>query len=281
MSLKKVFIRADSSSLIGTGHIYRDLVLASFFKDAELTFLTQTLEGNINQNIKDAGYKIISLESNSLKELNATLNEHTPDLLIIDSYEIDYRIEKKIKKRNPKLKLMVLDDTYERHYCDTLLNHNIYAQKSKYKGLVPKSCKLLCGAEFTLLRQEFFDAKKRTYKKAKKFTVFLAMGGADTSELNILLLKALKNFKNIKVHLVTTEANKNLKKLKKFCAKKEWIRLHINSKKIAKLMAKSHLGIVTPSVVLNELHFMELPFFVLQTAPNQKEMIRYLKGSLL
>ena len=280
MKAKVILFRADSSSSIGTGHIMRDLVLAKKYADkgAKIIFATQNLKGNLNQIIVNSGYKVVVLDTNKFKTLNSLLQKKKPDLLIIDSYDIDYKFEKKIKSKNPDLKLMVLDDTYEKHYCDILLNHNIYAKKKRYKNLLPKNSKVYCGANYTLLRQEFLDAKKTNYKKGKKLTVFLSLGGADKDELNIPILKALKNFKNIKVHLVTTLANKNLKKLKKFVKKKKWIKLHINSNKVATLMAKSHFGVVTPSVVLNELYFMELPYFVIQTASNQSEMVKYIKG---
>ena len=45
--IKNILFRADSSSIIGTGHIMRDLVLASQYKKANITFATQELQGNL------------------------------------------------------------------------------------------------------------------------------------------------------------------------------------------------------------------------------------------
>jgi spore coat polysaccharide biosynthesis predicted glycosyltransferase SpsG len=104
------------------------------------------------------------------------------------------------------------------------------------------------------------------------------MGGADTANINVKILKVLKQYKDIKVNLVTTRANQNLQELEKYCKNKKWIKLHINSTKIAKLMRKSDLAIVTPSVTLNEIYFMKIPFIAIQTASNQKEIYRYLKS---
>lgn len=278
-SFKKILFRADSSSTIGTGHIMRDLVLAKRFEGSEIVFATLELDGNLNHKIKEAGYKVEILHSNSVDEVISLVKKNSFDMVIVDNYSIDAKYEKKLKKQTD-IKLMVLDDTYEKHHCDIVLNHNIYADASRYKNLVPKNCELRCGAKYTLLRDEFVKAKQKNYKKSKKFTVFLAMGGADTAGLNIVLLKALKNFQNIKVHLVTTDANQNLKKLKRYVKDKSWIKLHINSIKVAKLMAKSHLAVVTPSGVLNEVFFMEVPFFVIQSAQNQNYMSEYLKGHL-
>lgn len=278
-----ILFRVDSSSSIGTGHIMRDLVLAQQFPNDNIIFATKNLEGNINFKIKESGFKIELLKTNQIEELNTLINKFKIDMLIIDNYDIDYKFEKQLKIKNPKLKIFVLDDTYEKHYCDILLNHNISADEKKYKDLVPDYCELRCGSRFTLIREEFYNEKKKLNKKVfntKKHnlkTIFIAMGGADHSNINIKVLKVLKHFPNIKVNLVTTKANKNLKELEIYCKSKKWIALHINSDKIAKLMAKSNFAIVTPSVTLNEVYFMNLPFIAIKTADNQKEIYKYLK----
>ncbi|MCK5294513.1 MAG: UDP-2,4-diacetamido-2,4,6-trideoxy-beta-L-altropyranose hydrolase [Arcobacteraceae bacterium] len=281
-----ILFRADSSSTIGTGHIMRDLVLATQYKDDNIIFAVQDLDGDINHKIKESGYKIEILNSNNIKEVKELIKKYNIDMLVIDHYDIDYKYEKKLKKQNKDLKILSFDDTYEKHYCDILLNHNISGDKKKYKGLVPKICELRCGSKYTLLRDEFIMMKKEKKKKEKNIkTIFIAMGGADHSNLNIKILKVLKQFiqknvkykNNIKVNLVTTTANQNLKELKNYCKDDSWIQLHINSTKLAKLMKKSDFAIVTPSVTLNEIYFMKIPFIVIKTANNQKDIYAYLK----
>ncbi|MGK0256528.1 MAG: UDP-2,4-diacetamido-2,4,6-trideoxy-beta-L-altropyranose hydrolase [Arcobacteraceae bacterium] len=272
-----ILFRADSSSTIGTGHIMRDLVLATQYKDATITFVTQNLDGNISHKITEAGYKLKLVKSNDIEELDKLIKKLNINLLVIDHYGIDYKFEKKLKIQNPKLKILALDDTYLKHQCDIVLNHNISANMKRYKGLLPKHCELRCGSKYTLLREEFYIQKNKIYKPNKKKRIFLAMGGADHSNKNIKILKVLNNFKDIKVNLVTTNANKNLKKLKKYVENKEWIKLHINSNSIAKLMKKSDFSIVTPSVTLNEIFFLNIPFIAIKTADNQIDMYNYLK----
>jgi len=278
-----ILFRADSSSDIGTGHIMRNLVLAQQlekkYPHANITFAVQNLSGNINHKIKEKKYKIKILQSNSKQELTQLIKELKIDLLVIDHYEIDSKKERYIKEKTD-VKILSFDDTYEKHYCDILLNHNINAEKKRYKGLVPKQCEVRCGSKYTLLRDEFYKEQKKKYKKKSKNTrVFVAMGGADHSNINIKILKVLKKFDNIKVELVTTTANKHLSELKKYCKNKKWISLHINSNKIAKLMRKSDFAIVTPSVTVNEVYFMGLNFLAIQTADNQEEMYQYLKNN--
>ena len=267
-----ILIRADSSSYIGTGHIMRDLVLVKQYKNENIIFATQDLVGNIN-------HKIELLKSNDFEELNDLIKRLNIDMIIIDNYDIDYNFEKKLKEDNSSLKFFVLDDTYEKHFCDILLNQNIYANEKKYKNKVPENCELRCGAKYTLLRDEFLEAKKAKKRvKKKNQTIFLGLGGADHKNLNIKILKVVEKFKkSLKVNLVTTTANKNLEELKEYCKDKKWINLHINSKEVAKLMSKSDFAIVTPSVTENEIFYLDLPMITIKTAKNQKEMYKYLK----
>ena len=277
--MRSVIIRADSSSTIGTGHIMRDLVLAKEFKDKRVIFATRNLQGNINHKIKKAGFEIADLKTNSLEELIDLIKKYNAQMAVIDNYEIDEAYEKTLKQKTG-VTIMALDDTYEKHHCDILLNHNIYADANRYKELVPKHCELRCGKEYTLLRDEFIEAKNNLSKFSTQHSTLntlIAMGGSDHSNTTTKILKTLEEFDNIDINIVTTTANKNLNELKEYVASKNSITLHINTDKIAKLMAKSDLAIVTPSVTLNEIFFMEVPFIAIQTADNQIEMTRYLE----
>ena len=280
-----ILIRADSSSFIGTGHIMRDLVLAKQYKNENIIFAVREFEGNINYKIDEAGYSKVILNTNDFEELNEIIRNLNIDMIVIDHYEINYDFEKRIKESNPNLKIFVFDDTYEKHYCNILLNHNISADEKKYQNLVPKDCELRCGSKYTLLREEFLEAKKQknNIKKDKRIkTIFIAMGGADHSNINIDILKTIKKVRknhkqNIKVNIVTTNANKNLERLKEYCKNKKWINLHINSNKIAELMIKSNFAIVTPSVTVNEVYYLGLPIITIKTAENQIDMYEFLK----
>jgi len=275
-----ILIRADSSSTIGTGHIMRDLVLAKKlaheYANANIIFASLNLNGNINSNILNAGYKLITLQSNSKIELKQLIKKLQIDMLVFDNYHIDYKFEKYIRTKTDVL-VFSLDDTYKKHYCDILLNHNIYADASKYKTLVPKQCQLRCGSKFTLLREEFYEQRDKYYKKNKLKNVLVAMGGTDNSNLNIKILKVLKKFKNLQINIVTTQANKNLKTLKQYITQQHNITLHINTTHIAQLMRTSDFAIITPSVTMNEVFYMDLPFIAIQTVTNQYDMYQYLK----
>ena len=276
-----ILFRADASWKLGTGHIMRDLVLAQRLQEenpkATILFATLPLPGNLDEKIKQSGFGHISLKSHKTKELIRIVKEQNIDLLVLDHYGVDAKKEKKIKHKTG-VKILAFDDTYEKHHCDILLNHNINAKRKKYKTLVPKNCKLLCGKNYTLLRDEFYEEKQKNYRDKKNHqSVFVAMGGADHANLNIKILKVVQKFPDLKVNLVTTHSNKHLDELKHYTKNKKNITLHINATNIAQLMAQSDFAIVTPSVVVNEVIFMELPFIAIKTARNQHFTYRYLQ----
>ena len=71
-----ILFRADSSHHIGAGHIMRDLVLAKQFKNDNIMFATQKLDGNINNIIKQNNYKIINISSNDVNEIIAIIKKY-------------------------------------------------------------------------------------------------------------------------------------------------------------------------------------------------------------
>ncbi len=255
----------------------RDLVLAKKYPKDNIYFAVRNLKGNINFKIDEAEYKKIVLKSNDIEELDELIKNLNIDMLIIDHYGIDYDFEKRLKELNPNLKIFVFEDTYEKHCCDILLNHNISGDEKKYKDLVPNECELRCGEKYTLLRDEFFELKRKSKRKNNKLNVFLAMGGADHSNINIKILKVIKKFKNLNVNVVTTKANKNLKSLQNFCKKNSFVTLHINSNKVATLINNCDFAIVTPSVTVNEVYFLKKPIIAIKTAENQIDMFNFLK----
>ncbi len=265
----KLLVRADSSSQIGLGHIMRDLVLVQQYPNATIAFACQELAGNIIDKIP---YPVHILGSNDPKELMALIHSLEIDRVIFDHYDIDETFERAIKEQTG-ISILSLDDTYQKHYCDILINPNLYGDKARYNALVPVDCSIRCGKEFTLIRDEFKDEKIKTREKI--YTIFIAMGGSDSANLTLSILKTLQSKLNICV--VTTRANKHLKLLEKYVQENKNITVHIDSKEIAKLLHQSTLAIITPSSIAHEVMFMEIPFIAIQSADNQNEFVAYME----
>lgn len=272
--MRNILFRVNSSSLIGLGHLMRCLTLAKQYSNHKIIFVCEDLQGNLNQKVIESGYELESIQDDSVSTLIQVIEKYKPALLVIDNYAIKYDFEKEIKAKTA-VKILSFDDLYEKHCCDIVLNHNIYADKKKYEGLVPVLCEKRCGNKYTLIRDEFLHSFKKC--RSKK-SIFVAIGGTDHLGLNIAILNVLQQvFPKYILNVVTTTANKRLKQLKNFCQRQSNIQLHINSNELAKLMNESCLAVVTPSVVVHEVLHMNLPFVSIQTASNQKLMYEYLK----
>ena len=187
-----------------------------------------------------------------------------PKQVIVDNYEFTIGYQKKFKKLFPKIKLSCFDDEYKEYYCDEIMNHNLGVNINRYKN--PKIVKVISP----LIRDEFKAIKKKRYKKEG---IFISLGGSDTSGLTLKILKLLKNKK---INLYITITNQNLKQIKRYAKIHKNIKLYINQD-ISEGMTKSGFGIITPSVISYEALYMELPFIAIQTADNQKEVVRYLR----
>lgn len=264
----KTLIRADSSSTIGLGHIMRDLVFAKSL-EGEVIFACQNLEGNI---IPSIPYEVKILKSNDVDELEELIKALHVKLLVIDHYGIDAQFEQTIKETT-KVKILSFDDTYEPHHCDILLNHNLSADSKRYKNLVPKKCELRCGSLYTLIRDEFREEKKQACEKI--YDIFIAMGGTDASNITLSILKTLPQ--ELRICVLTTTANAHLRELQNYVQGKPNIALHVNSNEVAKLLHQSRFAIVTPSVMVHEVLFMEVPFIAIKVAHNQDDMFAYLQ----
>jgi len=249
--------RVDFGSDIGMGHLMRSLVYAKRFD--EIIYISKS------DKKKFVPYELVTIQNE--EEFFEYVKKLHPIQVVVDNYNFTLEDEKKFKKRFPHIKLSVFDDDYREHHCDEIINHNISADISKYPN--PDIVTIIPP----LIREEFH--KEKAIQREKIYDVFVAMGGTDAANLNVAILKALP--KSFKIALVTTSANVHLQELKEFVQNRSNVTLHIDSNEIAKVMNQSKLAIITPSVILHEVLFMELPFIAIQTAPNQNEIANYLK----
>jgi UDP-2,4-diacetamido-2,4,6-trideoxy-beta-L-altropyranose hydrolase len=257
-----ILIRADASARIGLGHIMRDLVLAERYDNVHFACY---------ENPITLPYPLHKLQSNDIAELIALIHTLHVDMLIIDHYGIGYEEERAIKAQTG-VTLMVLDDTYERHECDLLLNHNICADASRYKGLVPPHCIVQCGSDYTLLREEFWKEKEILRTRSG---MLIALGGSDVLNLMPQMLPLLP--KGLHVTLVTSSANAHLSTLKRLVSTREATELIVDATDMAKRLHTCALAIVSASTLAQEALFLNTPLLAIQTASNQHEMATYLE----
>lgn len=262
----KVLFRSDSSNDIGHGHIKRDLVLAKQYED--VSFACLALEGSL---IDEITYPVYKLTSASIYELINLIKKEKFDLLIIDHYDISYEDEKLIKLETG-VKILSFDDEIKEHFCDILLNVNAYAKASDYVGLVPQYCELRCGFSYALIRDEFYEESK--IKREKIYDFLICIGGVDSKNLSTNIALSLP--KNKQILIITTKANKHLKKLKKISDENSHITLIVDALNLAQLMNESKKLIISASSLVNEALVLKANFKAIAYAKNQEKLAIWL-----
>lgn len=298
-----VFIRADASSLIGSGHVMRCLTLAhrlSKEQNAKVIFIMRKLSGNLIYLVRKQGFDVLVLPpayqdyeledyglwltvpmevdaQQTIEVLQHYLQEHCCDVadrLIVDSYALDEQWEQVL--RSYCREIMVIDDlANRRHDCDILLDQNFYLNKDvRYAGLVPEHCKMLLGPEHALLREEFYDVKKHLRKRdgtIKNILVFY--GGSDLTNETEKAIKALVQLHdegyNFTADIITGLSNSRREKIEKICSKYQFFHYYCQVSNMAEFMNKADLMLGAGGSTTWERLYMELPALVTAVAENQ------------
>lgn len=290
--MKQIVFRVDSSVQIGSGHLMRCLTLANQLTDrAKILFVCRDLECNLSSLVKENGFDLIFLPREDVnknligyekwltvkqkfdaEQTKALLSDLDVDYLVIDSYAIDEAWENVVRPYVKKI--MVIDDLANRkHNCDILLDQNYYSDMdTRYNGLVPDDCKLLLGPQYVLLREEFYEARKKMRVRdgnIKNILVFF--GGSDLTNETMKALQALKelNRQDIIVNVVIGVSNRNKKIVEQFCKHNKNIRYFCQVNNMAKLMNQADLAIGAGGTTTWERCFLGLPAIVIAIAENQ------------
>ena len=303
-----VFIRADASSLIGSGHVMRCLTLAQRLhkeENAKVVFIMRRLSGNLIDLVRKHGFDVLVLPpadqdyeledyglwltvpmevdaQQTIKVLQHYLQEHGCDVvdrLIVDSYALNEQWE--LMLRPYCREIMVIDDlANRRHDCDILLDQNFYLNKDvRYAGLVPENCKMLLGPEHALLREEFYEAKKNLRKRdgnIKNILVFY--GGSDLTNETEKAIKALVQLHDegysFTADIITGVSNFRRKKIEKICSKYPFFHYYCQVSNMAEFMNKADLMLGAGGSTTWERLYMELPALVTAVAENQVQGCR-------
>lgn len=200
-----IFIRADASLRIGSGHVMRCLTLAGALRTMGLRceFICRTQPGDLIDLIRQRGYVVHTLmrtpdssqyEGMDSEQTLEILRQSPCDWVVVDHYDLGERWERQIRCRCQGL--FVIDDLANRaHACDVLMDQNLGRLERDYLALVPPGCRLLIGPRYALLRPEF--AEKRPYSLRRRHSsqlrnVLVSLGGADADNVTSSVIAALQ-----------------------------------------------------------------------------------------
>jgi UDP-2,4-diacetamido-2,4,6-trideoxy-beta-L-altropyranose hydrolase len=295
----RIVFRVDASLKIGTGHVMRCLTIARSLQGHSniIEFICRKHKGNLIDVIRSNGFNVFDLEllENSKADdklfyscwLRVTQKEDAEDCisaiqpekvdwLIVDHYSIDEDWEKELKQYCKQI--MVIDDLADRkHLCDILLDQTFGRNKEDYSSLVRKSCKLLLGSKYAILRPEFFKWRQYSLKRRSNFKfnqLLISMGGIDVDNFTERVIQILDkcNLPNdIVIIVIVGKFFPNLKSIKSRLDNlvyKSEIRVDVDN--MAEIMANSDIAIGAAGSSTWERCCLGLPTIQVVTADNQK-----------
>lgn len=282
--LKPLFIRADSTAHIGTGHILRCLALAQAWQDhgGEVTFISHCESGALRQRLIDERMNFINIskphpDPSDLKQTSEILisKSHQPSTncwLVIDGYHFDTVYQKNIKDAGYRI-LWIDDYGHAAHYyADLVLNQNISVDETLYANREPYT-RLLLGTRYALLRREFKkwqDWQREIPDTAQK--VLVTMGGGDPDNVTMKVVQALKqiNIKGLEAKIIVGPANPNLHPLKEKIGNNKNLQIVTNVTNMPELLAWGDIAVSAGGSTCWEMALLGLPNIIMYFADNQR-----------
>lgn len=173
--MRRIYLRADANHQIGWGHVSRMVALGEILSN---DFDVQL----VSQNSISAPFhtRVIANESNFLDKLTRGA------IVVLDGYQFDTVLQRKIKDKGAKL--VCVDDHHHQEYlADLVINHAPGIKKENING--QPFTRYLLGPKYALLRKPFLEPFSKNSQSNNK--IFICFGGSDLHDLSNKFLKIL------------------------------------------------------------------------------------------
>lgn len=191
-----VWLRADASAALGSGHVMRchALALALRERGAVVGLLARELPSALAAPWHEIAGRVVMLGAgDDAAATRAALDRTGCDALVVDHYGLDAAWERALR---PACRvLMALDDLADRpHDADLLLDQNLGRAAGDYDSRVPTACERLIGPRFALLRPDFAAARAASLQRRANGALrhlVVSLGGGDPQQASLHVLRAL------------------------------------------------------------------------------------------
>lgn len=289
--MRKLFIRADASISIGTGHVMRMIALAQAWRDegGDVVFLCAEIASPLEQRLASEGFYLLRIHAvpGSREDLELMIQliadvpkaDRKATCVVLDGYHFGADYQLGIKAED--FRLLVVDDYghADFYHADWVINQNISARESFYTRCHSET-QLFLGPKFAMLRKEFLaykDWRREIVPVAK--SVLVTLGGSDPENVTLQVIKALGDM-DLHVKVVIGGSNPHLKEIKKFVQTKNngraLIEIVSNATNMPELMVWADIAVAAGGSTAWELAFLGLPNLLFILADNQIQIAREL-----
>ncbi len=302
---ERLFIRADASADIGTGHVMRCLALAQAWNDraeggnlnpempeqAQVVFVCASLPEALEARLKKEGCGVVRIDampgsSEDIRQTLAAINSFQvsgftpqpfPLWFVADGYSFDLVYQRSVRAAG--FKLLVMDDFNHlpEYECDLLLNQNFGAEKYSYAANA--DARRLLGPEYALLRREFRGDREGLNRAGEPppvaRNILVTMGGADLHGMTARVLAALAKVPGEPLHIravvgaAAAPSGLRLEQTPPNPHRIEWLR---NVEDMPELMRWADLAVSAAGSTCWELLAMGVPMMLVVLASNQEQI---------
>lgn len=302
----RIVFRADSSHVIGTGHVMRCLTLAAALRarGVAASFVSRAHSGNLCDLIETLGFPVsrLSIEDSSHSSPSTSGPEaaerdwerdaaetrdaiereggERPAWLVVDHYGLDRRFEGALRASVDRV--FVIDDMANReHDCDLLLDQNLVANlRTRYDGKVPGASVMLLGPDYALLQRDYAEAHGAVALRAGPIRrLLVSFGGADRDNLTGRVLGAFLELgrADVQMDVVFDATGPHAESIRRQAAGGENVTLHSGLPSLAALMASADLAVGAGGATTWERLCTGLPTLAVIMAENQLPIVTELE----
>ena len=271
----RIFFRADGSSTMGLGHIYRVCALAEILgrRDDQHFIIGGKSDENAVRPIVETYYRSVSsTQAEGLDEARDLSAQLSPDdVVILDGYHFDTAYQQAVKESGARL--VCVDDIFAHHFvADVVINHAGGISAADYS--VEPYTDLLLGPEYAVIRPVFQQAAG----EKSSDDLLICLGGADPhNDTRAMLELVRKHAPTLRCHILTGNAYQHERSIVERMETDTNIRLHRNlpADEVAALMGRCGKAICAPSTVSFEYLMSGGELYLKQIADNQTRIMQY------
>ncbi|MCA8934064.1 MAG: UDP-2,4-diacetamido-2,4,6-trideoxy-beta-L-altropyranose hydrolase [Rhodospirillaceae bacterium] len=282
---RRVAIRADASRTIGGGHVMRCLTLAHALAErgAEVLFVVNPGAAELVPGLAASGFGVAEVAPGAAPLVDAVAGTWADgaDALVFDMYTMgraDHAAARAVARR-----IAVIDDLADRpHDCDILFDQTHGRGPAAYADLVPVGALRLVGAEHALLRPDFAALRPHSLARREEGApvrrILISFGLLDIGGLSAVAARALCG-RGFALDLVVGSGAPTLPDLRALEAACCDLTLHVDSDRVAALMAAADLALGAGGSTSWERCCLGLPSVLAVVADNQRAIAANLSAA--
>ena len=193
--------------------------------------------------------------------------------IVVDHYLLDWRWHSAARRSAERV--LVIDDLANRRLdCDLLLDETLSRRMSDYESLVRDDAIILTGVFYALLRPEFARARPAALQRRRGMPttrrILVSLGMTDVDGVTASVVESLlRQKREWAIDVVLGERTESLAAMQTLAAAEGRITLHVNSNRMAELMANADFAIGAGGTSAWERCCLGLPSATLVLADNQ------------